>query len=34
MAIVYRHLKPNEEVFYIGIRKEEKRAHSKQGRKT
>ena len=32
MAIVYRHLKPNGEVFYIGIGKEEKRAHSKQGR--
>ena len=24
MAIVYRHLKPNGEVFYIGIGKEEK----------
>lgn len=32
MAIVYRHLKPNGEVFYIGIGKEDKRAYTKQGR--
>lgn len=32
MAILYRHLKPCGEVFYIGIGKEEKRAYTKQGR--
>lgn len=32
MAILYRHLKPCGEVFYIGIGKEEKRAYEKYGR--
>jgi hypothetical protein len=32
MAILYRHLKTNGEVFYIGIGRTEKRAYSKQGR--
>lgn len=30
--VVYRHLKPNGEVFYIGIGKTKKRAYSKCGR--
>lgn len=29
MAILYRHLKPNGDVFYIGIGKNEKRAYNK-----
>ena len=32
MALVYRHLKPNGEVFYIGIGVNKKRAYSKHGR--
>ena len=32
MALVYRHLKPNGEVFYIGIGISKKRAYSKYGR--
>lgn len=32
MALVYRHLKPNGEVFYIGIGVSKKRAYSKHGR--
>lgn len=32
MAIIYRHLKPCGEVFYIGIGKTEKRAESKNNR--
>jgi len=34
MAIIYRHLKPCGEVFYIGIGKEDKRAYSKYNRNT
>ena len=29
MAVIYKHLKPCGEVFYIGIGQEEKRAKSK-----
>lgn len=32
MAVVYRHLKPNGEVFYIGIGNKKERAFSKEGR--
>lgn len=32
MAVIYRHLKPCGEVFYIGIGKEKSRAYSKHGR--
>lgn len=32
MAIVYKHTKPNNEVFYIGIGVVKKRAYSKYGR--
>lgn len=32
MALVYRHIKPNGEVFYIGIGVNKKRAYSKHGR--
>lgn len=32
MAVIYRHLKPNGEVFYIGIGKNSKRAYTKSGR--
>jgi len=32
MAVVYRHLKPCGEVFYIGIGNDKDRAYSKRGR--
>lgn len=32
MAVIYRHLKQDGEVFYIGIGKENKRAYDKKGR--
>lgn len=32
MAIVYKHTKPNDEIFYIGIGVVKKRAYSKYGR--
>lgn len=32
MAVLYRHIKPNGETFYIGIGKTEKRAYSKKNR--
>lgn len=32
MALVYRHLKPNGEVFYIGLGSNKKRAYTKHGR--
>ena len=32
MAVVYRHLKPNGEVFYIGIGNKKEIAFSKEGR--
>jgi len=32
MALVYRHIKPNGEVFYIGLGSKKKRAYTKHGR--